>query len=126
MTIRTTNAILSDGFDTENALEIDKLLHNGLRIIHIFFYYPKNVDREAAEKMEKYCHKNKVQCIFHVFDRKARFDLRKVLRGIRKDYYFHVNLYRNRHFVIKLSPYKSLIAEPEGIRILNEKQKEDL
>lgn len=91
-TFRFSNTILCIDFTKKVAAELNALDHEALNIVHIFAVNPDRIDADAIRAVSENARKRRIKVILHCFSEKDRNAIRKLLKGIKKDVWFHLNL----------------------------------
>ena len=114
---KLTNEFLCFGFDKKISAEINKQDHPGLSVIHVFAYDYENIDTDVLAYYSDACRRRHIKMIIHV-PQAGRGYLRKKLKGVPKDQYFHLSIIKRKcyHFSAAFGVKEVFVTEA-GYRI---------
>lgn len=86
---KTSNAYICINFSLYEANLINELDGKHLTNIHVFVFNPNYVDVKKLVKFANPCRRRKIKIIIHCFNKKDVYVLKRRMKGIYKDKYFH-------------------------------------
>lgn len=112
--IKATNTFVCIDLPRSVAETVNREYHKGVQMIHVFVYDPENVRIDSLKAFAKYAQEKKnLKVIVHCFTSKDLHAMRKKLKGVYKDMYFHLNLVKVRYFHLSISHDWDLFIDSE-------------
>ena len=115
---KLSNTFICIDFDKEMAQKINEEDHVALTTIHIF-YFRHFTAVDSIKVMSEECRKRNIKMIIHCENKKKRNELRKLLKGIQKDKYFHLSA-KGRPISFQINPYSNIVIDPIGSVVIRE------
>jgi len=125
MFYKLTNTFVFINFEKKDIAKANKNDHAGLQGIHIFVFDSGQVDTNALKVFAENARNRRIRLIVHFADAKERAKLRKALKGVKKDEFFHFSLMHG-DITFKPTRYQTITIHQNcsvSENVCNEKEK---
>ena len=120
---KITNSVITINLEKDAVSYINSRNNLGeIRKIHIFVTDPERINTKTLSVFGDYGRRNHIKVIVHCFNKKDRYFLRKRLKGVKKDNWFHFSIVKrdtsfslSREASLTVSENKATIAYPRMI-----------